>query len=81
MKWLLWVANEKVQIVLNMVLGLVFAVMIPVSLITGLKQSVPFLVFLSLWALVAAHWSGALAAWAAQQITSTDTEEPEPQPK
>jgi len=80
-KWLLWVANEKVQIVLNMVLGLVFAVMIPVSLITGLKQSVPFLVFLSLWALVAAHWSGALAAWAAQQITSTDTEEPEPQPK
>jgi hypothetical protein len=75
-KWLLWVANEKVQIVLNMVLGLVFAVMIPVSLITGLKQSVPFLVFLSLWALVAAHWSGALAAWAAQQITSTDTEEP-----
>lgn len=81
MKWLLWVANEKVQIVLNMVLGLVFAVMIPVSLITGLKQSVPFLVFLSLWALVAAHWSGALAAWAAQQVTSTNTEEPEPQPK
>jgi hypothetical protein len=80
-KWLLWVANEKVQIVLNMVLGLVFAVMIPVSLITGLKQSVPFLVFLSLWALVAAHWSGALAAWAAQQVTSTNTEEPEPQPK
>lgn len=66
---------------LNMVLGLVFAVMIPVSLITGLKQSVPFLVFLSLWALVAAHWSGALAAWAAQQVTSTNTEEPEPQPK
>jgi hypothetical protein len=78
MKWLLWIANEKVQIVLNMVLGLVFAIMIPVSLITGLKQSVPFLVFLSLWALVAAHWSGALAAWAAQQSNSTEGTEPQP---
>jgi hypothetical protein len=67
MKWLLWIANEKVQIVLNTVLGLGFAAMIPVSLITGLKESVPFLVFLSLWALVAAHWSAALAAWAARQ--------------
>lgn len=69
MKWLLWLASEKVQIALNVVLGLVFAVMIPISLITGLKQSVPWLVFLSLWALVAAHWSGALAAWAARQAT------------
>jgi hypothetical protein len=63
----LWVARSRVQIVLNTVLGTVFLVMIPVSLITGLKRSVPWLVFLSLWALVAAHWSGALAAWAAER--------------
>lgn len=81
MKWLLWLASEKVQIALNVGLGLVFLVMIPVSLITGLKQSVPWLVFLSLWALVAAHWSGALAAWAAQQANTTGTEEPSSQSK
>lgn len=65
-------ARDRVQLAVNMMLGLVFVAMIPVALITGLKNSVPFLVFLSLWALVAAHWSGALAAWAAlraEQIT------------
>jgi hypothetical protein len=38
--------------------------MIPVSLLTGLKTSVPFVVFLSLWALVessVAAWQGARA--------------------
>ena len=64
----MWLAKDKVQIVMNTVLGLIFLALIPVALITGLKKSVPFLVFLSLWALVAAHWSGALAAWAAQRI-------------
>lgn len=34
-----------------------FTVQIPVALLTGLKDSVPYLVFLSLWALVASHWS------------------------
>lgn len=37
----------------------VFAVMIPVALLTPLKKSVPFLVSLSLWALVASHWAAA----------------------
>lgn len=63
-----WLISDTVQVVLNTVLGLVFAVMIPVSLISGLKNSVPWLVFLSLWALVAAHWSGALAALAAKRV-------------
>lgn len=35
--------------------------MIPVTLASGLKNSLPFLVGISLWALVAAHW----AAWQA----------------
>lgn len=39
----------------------VFLVQIPVALITPLKESLPYLVFLSLWALVASHW----AAWQA----------------
>ena len=72
----MWLAKDKVQIVLNTILGMLFLALIPVALITGLKKSVPFLVFLSLWALVAAHWSGALAAWAAQRIEEvTPTEE------
>jgi hypothetical protein len=59
------VASAKVQLVVNLVAMAVFLVMIPVSLYSGLKSSVPFLVFLSLWALVASHWAGALGALAA----------------
>lgn len=67
------VASNRVQLWMNIILGVVFLVMIPVALISGLKKSVPFLVFLSLWALVAAHWSGALAAQAAiEAATSTE---------
>jgi hypothetical protein len=40
---------------------IVWIVAIPVSVLTGLRDSVPFLVFLSLWALVSGHW----AAWQA----------------
>jgi len=36
----------------------VFVILIPISLMTGLKDSVPYLVFLSLWALVAGHAAG-----------------------
>lgn len=32
-------------------------VMLPITLATGLKYSVPFLVAISVWALVGAHWS------------------------
>lgn len=58
-------ASNRVQLWVNIILGVLFLAMIPVALISGLKKSVPFLVFLSLWALVAAHWSAALAAQAA----------------
>jgi hypothetical protein len=69
----MWLANDRVQIALNTLLGVVFLTLIPISLLSGLKRSVPFLVFLSLWALVAAHWSGALAAWAARRSEETNT--------
>ncbi len=36
---------------------MLFVVMIPISLMTTLKDSLPYLVFLSLWALVASHWA------------------------
>lgn len=34
-----------------------FGVQIPIAMLTDLKDSIAYLVFLSLWALVAAHWS------------------------
>lgn len=38
-----------------------FALQIPIALMTELKDSVPYLVTLSLWALVASHWAAAEA--------------------
>jgi formate hydrogenlyase subunit 4 len=48
--------------VANFVLAIAWAAMIPVTLVTGLKSSVPFLVAISLYALVIGHVSSALAA-------------------
>jgi hypothetical protein len=45
----------------HMVAAAFFAVQIPVALLTQLKSSVPYLVTLSLWALVASHWAAAEA--------------------
>lgn len=41
----------------HLAFALVFLVQVPIALLTGLKSSVPYLVFLSLWALVASHWA------------------------
>ena len=41
-----------------------FAIQIPIALLTSWKDSVPYLVFLSLWALVGAHWG----AWQAAHV-------------
>lgn len=71
---LLLIVSDRAQVVLHATLGLAFLVMIPVALLGGLKQSVPFVVFLSLWALVATHWSGALAAWAALRADANSPE-------
>ena len=39
-----------------------FAVQVPIAQVTALKDSTPYLVFLSLWALVTGHWSTGEAA-------------------
>lgn len=73
-KLLQYLINDRFQIAFNTILGVGFFILLPIALITGLKNSVPFLVFLSLWALVAAHWSGALAAWAAKRSEDSNGE-------
>jgi hypothetical protein len=45
--------------------------MIPVSIFTPLKDSIQFLVFISLWALVGAHW-GAWQASRAEENGNSD---------
>ncbi len=46
---------------LHLGLAIFFAIQIPVALLTDLKESVPYLVFLSQWALVGTHLAGASA--------------------
>jgi len=48
----------------HLVMTFLFLVLLPIALVTGLSKSVPFLVFLSLWALVAGHWS----AWQSARV-------------
>lgn len=66
------VKSNKVQFWMNLLMGVLFMAMIPVSLVTGLQHSVPFLVGISLWALVAAHWGAALAAHAANAVVDSE---------
>ena len=49
---------------------LLWIIMIPVCVLTPLKDSVPFLVFISVWALVAAHWAGFQGAHAERTSSS-----------
>lgn len=63
MKLPAWLKDPKKAGKFHAVATLAWLVMIPVSVLTGLKDSVPFLVGISLWALVGAHWS----AWQAAQ--------------
>lgn len=48
----------------NVVLGVLWTVMVPVTLLTPLKTSVPFVAAISLYALMASHFVGAIAALA-----------------
>lgn len=66
-----WAADPRMLRHFHAVAAWFFAVQIPVALFTGLKDSVPYLVFLSLWALVAAHWS----AWQATRAEETNSDE------
>lgn len=58
-----WIRDSKKAGKFHAIATLVWLVMIPVSVFTPLKDSVPFLVGISLWALVGSHW----AAWQAVQ--------------
>lgn len=54
--------------------SLVFwAVMIPIALLTALKTSVPFLVGISLWALVCGEFGSWQASMAERRIDTTDS--------
>lgn len=46
--------------------------MVPVVLLTGLKHSVPFLVFVSVWALAVGEFSSWQASMAERRIDPTD---------
>jgi hypothetical protein len=52
-----WVRDPKKAGKFHAAATFVWLAMIPVSVFTPLKDSVPFLVGISLWALVGAHWS------------------------
>lgn len=66
-----WFRNPRFLRHFHAVMVFVFAVQIPIALFTALKDSVPYLVFLSLWALVAAHW-GAWQSTRAEQEAQND---------
>lgn len=59
-------ASDKRKII-HTTAAVFFLVQIPIALLTDLKNSVPYLVFLSLWALVASHWSAREGAEAAKE--------------
>lgn len=50
---------------------ILWIVMIPIAVLTPLKDSVPFLVFLSLWALVGSHWGAWQAVRAEEESENT----------
>lgn len=70
-----WLTDSAKLRRFHAVLTVIWIVMIPVSVLTALKDSVPFVVFLSLWALVSGHWSAWQAARAEQQA---DDDQPDP---
>jgi hypothetical protein len=54
------------SIFFNAIFTLIWAIMMPITLRTGLKDSLPYLITVSLWANFASHLAGAVAglmAW------------------
>ncbi len=69
---------------LNIIFAAMWIAMLPITLLTGLKGSIPFLAAISVYALFLGHFTGALAALAgktgsenAAKLHSTD-ETPSP---
>ena len=68
MKMPAWLTEPRKLRHFHAAITVLWIIMIPISVFTALKDSVPFLVFLSLWALVGAHWS----AWQAVRAEESD---------
>lgn len=66
-----WLTEPRKLRQFHAAMTLLWLAMIPVSVFTGLKDSVPFLVFISLWALVGAHWSAWQAVRAEEESKKT----------
>lgn len=58
--------------VLHITLAIFWCLMVPVTLLTSLKTSLPFIVFLSIYALVATHLSAAAGKSAKQEAAESD---------
>jgi hypothetical protein len=52
---------NKIMLWFNGFFAVFWLIMIPIAVKTGLKESVPFLVFISLWALFGAHLAAFIA--------------------
>lgn len=57
-----WIKDPKKAARFHAIATVLWLIMIPIAVFTPIKDSVPFLVFISLWALVGAHWSAWQAA-------------------
>lgn len=56
---------------LNILFAVVWTVMLPITLATALKSSVPFVAAISIYALFLGHFTGALAALAGKASSET----------
>ncbi|MCA1683213.1 MAG: hypothetical protein LC685_04410 [Actinobacteria bacterium] len=55
----------------NLLLAVAWTAMLPITLMTGLKASVPFVAAISIYALMIGHTTGALAALAGKSANET----------
>ncbi len=65
------VFGPTVMMWLHGILTILSLIMIPVSLLTSLKDSVPYVVFLSLYALFVSHWGAWQGTRAEKAATQT----------
>lgn len=59
-------------LVFNAVNMLIWAIMTPISMITPLRDSVPYIVGVSVWALFSSSFVGAVSCWVALQEEKRD---------
>jgi hypothetical protein len=64
----------SISFALNIFLCILWACMIPVTLLTSLKSSVPFLIAISLYALAVSHLASAFSASARDAARSSTKE-------